>query len=112
MRKIFALLLAVSFSPVAHGDDFVSATCQVKLLKVTTDALTENMPAKARLASYFGQVTFNYGIQGKPRTVFFGPHKEASNKRCLVQVYTTVDGSKDEDGCPRYTYSHIDSNCE
>jgi len=105
-----AALLFSAPSPALASDDFVSAQCQVKLLKVTTDALLKEFPAEASQADYFGQVTFNYGMKGAPRTVFFGPKLNESSKRCLVQVYTKL-GAESKDSCPDYIYSHIDSNC-
>lgn len=112
MKKII-LLLALSFSPFAYGDDdYISAKCQAKLLKITTDEFVKEFPQEGKLFDYIGQVTFNYGIKGYPRTVFFGTHKLESNRRCLVQVYTKVSGVIEADGCPDYTFAYIDSNCK
>jgi hypothetical protein len=108
------LLLTLLLSMPAHADfheeDFGSAQCQAKLLKITTDALVKEFPEQASQAAYFAEVTFNYGMKGTPRTVFFGPKLNESSKRCLVQVYTKL-GNGSKDSCPDYIYTHIDSNC-
>lgn len=112
MKKII-LLLALTFSPFAYADDdYVSSKCQVKLLKITTDAVINEFPQEGRLFDYIGQVTFNYGIEGYPRTVFFGTKKNEPSRRCLVQVYTKISGKIEADGCPDYTFAYIDSNCK
>ena len=113
MKLIVLSMALLGFSPFARAEDdaFISAQCQTKLLQVTTDALVKEFPDQASKVGYIGQVTFNYGIKGHPRTVFFGTKLNEDSRRCLVQVYTTPEGT-DKDGCPNYVFSHFDSNCQ
>lgn len=85
--------------------------CQAKLLKVGADALNAHAPGSLKGVFEFREVSFNYGLEGRPRIVLLGRRMSDSSRVCLVQVYTTVQGN-DADGCQNYVFESIDSTCE
>lgn len=110
MKYVIALLLVpFAFSASAKSDSH--PLCQAKLLKLTSQAFHDDLPKSIHGVHVISQITFNYGLVGRPRIVMMSRRNSDSSRVCLIEVYANIVGN-DEDGCPGYIFESIESNCD
>lgn len=108
MKLLIPFLLSVSSSAFAVTP---FAFCQAKLLRVTSAALEAELPKHNWDVGQFLEVSYNYGLPGRDRTVFQCLRASDTHGYCLVQVYTRARGF-DPQHCPNYEVDEVSSNCD
>jgi hypothetical protein len=102
----FVLLVHPSRANASESHSF----CQVKLLKAATDGLVQEFANKARYVGDIRQITYNYGLPGKPRVIFIANHVFNDDETCILDVRTEA-ADEGGDTCPNYKFTEVRTTC-
>lgn len=108
MKFMIVLLSFLSMS-VAHANYPVN--CEMKMLKVATDAYDANWKTYTELFSVSG-VSFEYPADGQAAVVLTGTPNYLTKQLCSVRVEMTYPVCEECGGCPTYTFAKVTSSCQ
>lgn len=110
MKFRLALLCALFSAPLAHAGDTYSF-CQVKLLKVATDALVQEYADKGQKVGEIKEIVYNYNLDGLARVIFLSRHVNNPDEVCFIDV-RTIEPQTPPGQCPDYKFSEVRTTCK
>jgi len=110
MKFRLALFFALIASPLAQAAETYSF-CQVKLLKVATDALVQEYADKGQKVGFIKEVVYNYNLEGLARVIFLSRHVNDPDEVCFIDV-RTIEPQPEPGKCPEYKFSEIRTTCK